>query len=96
MKKRFYLTSVAVVMFFVVVLVVCSIIESRYTREGRVICVDGEVITIEDTTGNIWEWEREEQEKEYKVNENIKMKMFNNYTDNVIEDDEIMRIKRGF
>lgn len=95
MKKRFYLQGLLMVISFLLIFILCSQIESTYKRNAKVVSVDQEVVTFEDETGNFWEWERETNEREYKTNEKVKLIMFNNHTDNKVEDDEIKRVKRG-
>lgn len=83
---------VAIICTFILGL--CSHIESTYTKECKVVSVEGNVITFEDEERNFWEWEKEEKEKEYFVNESVKLVMYDNYTLDC-EDDEIRKVKRG-
>lgn len=92
MNKRFYFQSILIVVVLISLLVVCSKIESTYTREAKVCTVEEETVLFIDETGNIWEWEIEEKEN-YKENEKVKLVMFDNYTAS-IEDDEIKKVKK--
>jgi hypothetical protein len=93
MNKRFWYEGLIIVIVFIVLLGFCSKIESTYTRKARVCTIEDKTVLFIDETGNIWEWELEEGE-EYRVNEKVKLVMFSNFTDDIIEDDEIKKIKK--
>lgn len=92
--KRF-LNNALVTMIIVGALVgamsVCSYIETHYTREDCVIVgVDGKSVDVEDRTGNVWSYEAEDEVPS--VGETVLLKMFTNYTDSNIYDDEIIEV----
>ena len=89
-----FVVGVCICLLFVVCFVSFSYIESHYTRKGKVIELDkcNDVIAVEDVTGNIWEFFGDTEK--YNVNDNVKMRMFTNYTDETIEDDEILSVKK--
>ena len=95
MKKTFYLESVIIVLCFISLFILINRIETRYTRNAKVNSIEKNVITFEDETGHFWEWEKEEDEKDYKIKEKVVLKMHTNNTDNKVEDDIIIRVKRG-
>ena len=95
MKKDYFIKGMALVFGFVLVLILCSIIESTYKREVRVNAIEENVVTFEDECGFLWDWEKEESEKAYSIGEKATLIMFNNHTENNIYDDEIKRVKRS-
>lgn len=64
-------------------------IDSTYTREGVVLENTDGACLIEDKSGNLWEYGSYKLEK----GDNVKMIMFNGFTDNKIIDDEITRVR---
>ena len=66
----------------------CGYIETHYTRQATVIEVNGDVITVEDNCGYLWDFEGDC----FTVGDNVSMKMYNNATDNIIKDDEIINV----
>lgn len=94
-RKRFIIYSIILVVVFVAILVLCSHIETTYTREARVITIEENEITFLDENDNLWVWEKENNEQEYKENEIVVLKMNTKGTDTKVEDDEIVRVKRG-
>jgi len=95
MKKRFTIYSIILVAVFVALLALCSHIETTYKREAKVITIEGKKIIFLDENDNLWIWEKEEDEQEYKENEVVVLKMNTKGTDTKVEDDEIVRVKRG-
>lgn len=65
-------------------------IETHYNRIGIVTATDNMRVVVEDSTGNIWEFEGDDFAKGDKVI----MKMFTNYTDDNIHDDEIEAVQK--
>ncbi len=94
-RKRFIIYSIILVAVFVAILTLCYHIETTYTREARVITIEGKEITFLDENNNLWIWEKEDNEQEYKENEAVVLKMNTKGTDTKVEDDEIVRVKRG-
>lgn len=64
-------------------------IETHYTREARVVKAKAEIVIVEDKCGNEWAFEGEG----FEIGQKVTLKMFNNYTDSNIEDDEIIGVK---
>ena len=63
--------------------------ERTYTREAQVINVDKAIVTVIDKNGNLWEFEGDG----YDVNDNVKLIMDTNNTDEFIYDDYIKDVK---
>lgn len=65
--------------------------ETHYNRQGIITEKDNNVITIEDTIGNLWEYET--NSSEFSIGKKVELKMYNNGTDTNIYDDKIEKIK---
>ena len=63
--------------------------ERTYTREGQVVCVKGNIVTVEDKSGFLWELETDE----LREGQEVVLKMNDNNTDNIIKDDIIVDYK---
>lgn len=87
--KKLIFGFFATIMLLIVIPLTMGSIETTYTREGKIVEVHNTIVIIEDTTGNEWEYEA----AGFSIGDNVKMKMFNNYTDNTILDDIITSIK---
>ena len=87
--KKLIFGFFATIMLLIVIPLTMGSIETTYTREGKIVEVHNTIVIIEDTTGNEWEYEA----TGFSIGDNVKMKMFNNYTDNTILDDTITSIK---
>ena len=79
---------------FVVVCIICIVgllggIEATYAREGQVVCVKGNIVTVEDKSGFLWELETDE----LKEGQEVVLKMNDNNTDSIIKDDIIVDYK---
>ena len=81
------------VLFMVALIATCGYVESKpvkYTREGIVYNVDNGIVTIKDTTGNLWCWEIEDDDN-LDIGSCVKIYMNDNGTEN-IEDDIILSL----
>lgn len=87
--KKLIFGFFATIMLLIVIPLTMGSIETTYTREGKIVEVHNTIVIIEDTTGNEWEYEA----IGFSIGDNVKMKMFNNYTDNTILDDVITSVK---
>lgn len=82
---------------FNLLIVVCIIgfvgllgsMEATYTREGQVVYVKGNIVTVEDKSGFLWELETDELQK----GQMVVLKMNDNNTDGIITDDIIVDYK---
>lgn len=73
---------------FVIVLGICSIIETQYTREATVVSYRADAVVVQDKQGNEWGFIG----TGYELGEKLVLVMDNNHTMQV-EDDRIIRIK---
>ena len=63
-----------------------------YTRHDCVVySIDGNIITVEDNSGRLWEFIAEDNHS-YDKFDTVDLKMYNNNTDNTIEDDKIIGV----
>lgn len=63
--------------------------ETHYNREGIVTSVEGEVVTVTDTTGNEWAMEGEP----LSVGDKVTLRMHAQGTDSVITDDTVVSVR---
>lgn len=85
-----FIFSLAV--FLLVFIVLPGIVgnyEYHYTREAEVVEVSDELVVVEDNCGYLWEFYGDG----YEVGQQVKMKMFTNYTHDTIFDDEIEKVE---
>ena len=82
---------ILIVAIFIIMPGICGNAETHYNRKGTVIEVQNDVIVVCDESMNVWEFEGDG----FSVGETVTMKMFTNYTDNNIYDDEIVKVKRN-
>lgn len=60
--------------------------EATYTREGQVISVKGNIVTVEDKSGFLWDLKTDE----LKEGQEVVLKMNDNNTDSIITDDVVI------
>lgn len=77
-----------IIVGFVVLVGIAGYIETHYTMECEVVKIEGNVITLEDKVGYLWEVEDENLE----MNKTYKVEFSTNDTTNRI-DDKITKIK---
>lgn len=63
--------------------------ETHYNRDATVVSVQGQLVTVEDRIGMLWDFYADG----YKVGDEVRMLMDNNTTDNIITDDTIEDVK---
>lgn len=63
--------------------------ETHYNRDATVVSVQGQLVTVEDKIGMLWDFYADG----YKVGDEVRMLMDNNTTDNIITDDTIEDVK---
>lgn len=73
---------------FTALLTVCSLIETRYTREAVVVSYRADAVVVQDEQGHEWGFIG----TGYELGEKLVLVMDNNHTMQV-EDDRIIRIK---
>lgn len=86
---EFVKTTIIVLVFCVVIPGICGNIETHYTREATVVAIQGNKVIVEDTRGNEWSF----YGGGFVEGDKVKMRMFTNYTDSNIYDDEIKDVK---
>lgn len=82
--------SIFILLFFTSVLI--NQLEYYYTMSGTISNINNNtnVITIEDITGNLWTIE--DTVNNYHINDNVKIKFYNNLTDTNRLDDIIEKV----
>lgn len=66
-------------------------VETHYTRKDcKVVEISGKAVYVVDNTGNEWCYVADEEAP--KVGTKVDLKMFTAYTDNTIDDDEIVEV----
>ena len=87
--KEFIIGLVAFCFAFILLPSIAGYFEHHYTREAEVVEVCGDAVLVEDTCGFKWEFYGDG----FEVGQQVKMKMFTNYTHNTIFDDEIEKVE---
>jgi hypothetical protein len=80
--------KILIVLTIFLVIGLIGTIESRYTRDGRVIEITNQEVTVEDKIGCLWTFYGEG----YEIDQEITMVMSDNNTSNIM-DDKIVRVK---
>ena len=78
----------------IIILILFAIVgtyETHYNRQGTITEKKNNIITIEDTAGNLWEYET--NLSDFSIGKKVELKMYNNGTDTNIYDDKIEKIK---
>ena len=84
--------KLALMLVLVMVFGMACYYDTNYIRKDcKIVDVENGVVTFEDKVGHYWKWEIEPNEY-FEVGDFVDLKMFNNHTDNNIEDDEIKEI----
>lgn len=63
--------------------------ETHYTEDATVIAVTGQIITVKDEGGQVWEFYGDG----YEVGDRVHLHIDNNETDNTITDDKVVSAK---
>lgn len=90
-KKSIIITiSIFILLFFTSILI--NQLEYYYTMDGTILNINNNtnIITIEDITGNLWTIE--DTVNNYCINDNVKIKFYNNLTDTNRLDDIIEKV----
>lgn len=90
--KRFIITTISIFILLFFTFVLINQLEYYYTMNGTILNIDNNtnIITIEDITGNLWNIE--DTTNNYFINDNVKIKFYNNLTDTNRLDDIIEKI----
>lgn len=90
-RTKEILMEIIVLLIITTVIGLAGYIETHYTRKDCVVVeVEQGLVTVLDTTGN--EWYYYVDSDALSTGTNVDLKMFTAYTDNVVEDDEIVRV----
>lgn len=82
------LVKVLVVLSLFLAVGISNTIESTYTREGVVVSVDHNTVTVQDAKGYQWDFEG----TGYTLNQEVTMVMSDNHTSTIF-DDTVLRVK---
>ena len=88
-----FIGVVLFLLLFVAIPGVAGNIQTHYTRKDCVVVsITDEGVVAKDKGDRLWSFYITE-DSELKVNDTVDLKMFNNYTDNDITDDEVVGVK---
>lgn len=94
MSKRKTMDTIKIIIALVIMVLLfcaCSYVEHHYTRKGcTVVETEGQLVTVEDTTGYTWCYEVEGEAPS--VGTVVDVHMFTSLTDSYIFDDEIVGV----
>ena len=82
------LVKVLVVLSLFLVIGVSNTLESTYTREGVVVGINHNTVTVQEAKGYQWDFEG----TGYRLNQEITMVMNDNHTSTIF-DDTVLRVK---
>ena len=91
-KKNMVTKVIAIILMSLSVFIALFLaIETKehYYKKAEVVEIEGDVIVVEDENGYLWEFYGDD----YKIGQQVEMKMFTNYTHNIIFDDEIKKVE---
>lgn len=84
--------TVVIVVMTVVGAATVKTVDNTVTRDAEVYQINDEVVTFEDSVGNLWDWEIEEGES-FEEGQKVRLIMDMNETVDIIEDDVILKIR---
>ena len=87
--KNYVLGTVGIIVF-IAVLAFADTYQTRYTQYATVLSVDDNETLFVDAIGDVWSV----YDTNYHKDETVKIKFFNNCTDNTRNDDIILKVKR--
>lgn len=85
------LTLVMITVCFVILPGIAGWVDTHYTMNCEVDNVDGEIITVLDGTGNLWDFCGDG----FYEGDLVKVTFFNNTTDSTRYDDEIIKVEKN-
>ena len=91
MNKKERFQGFLLIVVFVFILAICGRIENNYSIKATVKKVENGVVLFEDVAGYLWEVDRPEEE--VSRGDEVRIRFFNNCTDNEREDDKILSFK---
>ena len=90
MKIKDYIIGTIGFIIFLAILVFADTYQTRYTQYATVLSVDDNETLFVDAIGDIWSVD----DTNYHKDEIVKIKFFNNCTDNTRKDDVILKVKK--
>lgn len=84
--------TIGIIVLTVVVTVTVKTVDNTVVRDAQVYQMDNEVVTFEDSVGNLWDWEIEEGES-FEEGQKVRLVMDMNGTVDIVEDDVILKIR---
>ena len=84
--------SVGIVVMTVVGAATIKAVDNTVVRDAQVYQMDNEIVTFEDSVGNLWDWEIEEGES-FEEGQKVRLVMDTNETIDTAEDDVILKIR---
>ena len=91
-KIKNILETILIIFLFIGMLCICSFIETNYSRKGIVIDITNNLVSVKDEAGNIWNFKSADMDLE--INDEVKLMMNTNNTDNNIYDDIVKKYKK--
>lgn len=94
-NKALIILTLALALYIIFLIIFFVNINNHYTREAYVESNNGEELILTDIRGHRWGWTIETLEEfQLKENDIVKLKFDNNGTDEIVEDDILIKIKR--
>lgn len=94
-NKVLIILKLALALYIISFVIYFANINNYYTREAYVESNNGEELILTDVRGHRWGWTVETLEEfQLKENDIVKLKFDNNGTDEIVEDDILIKIKR--
>lgn len=84
--------AVGIVAMIIVGATTVKTVDNTVVRDAQVYQMDNEVVTFEDSVGNLWDWEIEEGES-FEEGQKVRLVMDMNGTVDIVEDDVILKIR---
>lgn len=94
-NKALIILKLALALYIIFFIIFFVNINNHYTREAYVESNNGEELILTDIRGHRWGWTIETLEEfQLKENDIVKLKFDNNGTDEIVEDDILIKIKK--
>lgn len=74
----------------ILIFLLCSYIETTYTRTAIIKKTENGFVLVEDSCGNLWEFKGDN----YNVGDKVDLVMDTKHTDSIITDDQIKAVKK--
>lgn len=94
-KRKSFLKGLAfgIIITVLAIVLLKFFISSNYTREAYLESDKDNILTFVDAYGHIWQWEKEGNE-DFQTFEKVRLKFYNNNTDEIVEDDILVKIEK--